>query len=81
VLRDHFRAPDGREARNEQRKLRAGIANAFAIAVGAVALFGEFLNPDAAALLTPVSRAGLVLLAWTLHLLAAWFVRDIEDKL
>lgn len=60
MLRDHIRAPDGREARNEQRKLRAGIANAFAIAVGAVALFGEFLNPNAAALLTPVSRAGLV---------------------
>ncbi|MBI1188569.1 MAG: hypothetical protein GC206_14765 [Alphaproteobacteria bacterium] len=80
MLRDHIRTPDGREARNEQRKLRAAIANAFAIAVGAVALFGQFLNPTAAEYLTPASRAGLVLLALALHLFAAWLVRDMEDR-
>jgi hypothetical protein len=80
MLRDHVREPEAREARNEQRELRAAVFNAFAIAVGAFALFGEFLNPAAAAALTPPARAGLVFLALALHLVATWMVREMEDR-
>jgi hypothetical protein len=70
----------GREARNEQRKLRAGVANALAAAVAAVAILGDLLNPAVADQLSNVIRLGMALLAWLLHLLATWFVRDMEDR-
>ncbi|NWG54445.1 MAG: hypothetical protein HXY28_12060 [Hydrogenophilaceae bacterium] len=77
---EEWRRPAGREARNEQRKLRAGLFNAFAIAVGVVALFGDIINPAAAATLTPLVWIGLVMLAGALHLFAARLVRDMEAR-
>ncbi len=79
-MNEPWTPPTGREARNEQRKLRAGVANGLAAAVAAVAILGDLINPAVADQLSDAIRLGMALLAWLLHLLATWFVRDIEDK-
>lgn len=80
MLRDQIRTPEGREARNEQRKLRAAVFNALAIAIAATAFVGDLINPDVAASLSTPIRFGMVMLAGALLLLACWLVRDMEDR-
>lgn len=75
-----WRAPRGREARNEQRKLRAAIANAVSIALVIAAFVGPFINPALAGVLSLPDRALMFLGGALAHLLACWFVRDVEDR-
>ena len=81
MLREHpWRAPRGREARNEQRKLRAAVANAVAIALAVAAFAGPFINPALAGVLSLPDRVLMLLGAALAHLLACWFVRDLGDR-
>jgi hypothetical protein len=75
-----WRTPAGREARNEQRKLRAAIANGVGIALIVGALIAPLINPATSSQLSPVLRAIMLLGGWLAHLLACRFVRDIEDR-
>lgn len=60
--------PSGREARNEQRKLRAAIANAIAIALVAGSLAADFINPVLAGSLSGPDRLAMLLFGGILHL-------------
>ena len=75
-----WRAPAGREARNEQRKLRAAIANAVAIALVIAAFVGPFVNPALEGALSLLDRVLMFAAGGLAHFLACRLVRDIEDR-
>ena len=75
-----WRRPLGREARNEQRKLRAAAFNAVAIAATIAATIGPIVTPALAEALTPAPRLALGLVAIAAHLFASFLVRDMEDR-
>lgn len=75
-----WRAPRGREARNEQRKLRGVIANTLAITLFITAFAGPYINPSLESALSMEERFGMAILAVLAHYLARFFVRGIEDK-
>lgn len=75
-----FRAPQTREGRNEQRKLRGALFNALAITMIVAALVGPFVNPVLSSTLTLPDRILIAVGGWMFHLLARRMVRDMEDK-
>lgn len=75
-----WRQADAREARNEQRKLRAGIANAVAIGGIVTGLIGPAINPTLIGELSILERAALVFFGVLAHLWASLLVRNVEDK-
>jgi len=75
-----WRRPHGREARNEQRKLRGSLFNAMAMALLIAAVAGPFVNPALETTLDLPERVLMGASGWLLHLLARRMVRDIEDK-
>ncbi|MDX2238189.1 MAG: hypothetical protein NW203_11560 [Hyphomonadaceae bacterium] len=79
-MNEPWSAPLGREARNEQRKLRGAAFNAVAITLVATALVGDLINPVAAEQLSVPVRLGMVVLGWCAHLFACLLVRDMEDR-
>lgn len=70
----------GREARNEQRKLRAQFVQAVGLAFFISGFAAPFFKAALAADLNAVERMGLCLIGLFAHLAAARIVRDIEDK-
>jgi FtsH-binding integral membrane protein len=80
VLRRVFRASASREGRNEQRKLRAGVANALAVTLIVAGVVGPYVNPMLAASLTPAVRLVMLAAGVLVHLFAARLVRDMEDR-
>lgn len=79
-LKKLFLPPSGREARNEQWKLRAALINALSIALGLTGLFGPYINPTSLGDITIAERATLLAIGTILHLFATLLVHDIEDK-
>ena len=75
-----WKPPNGREARNEQRKLTAALPNAVAIAATVAALLGPSINPSLAKALVTELRVLLGFVAVAAHLLAHYFVRDMEER-
>lgn len=75
-----FRQSMTREGRNEQRKLRGALFNAFAITLIVTALVGPLINPALAPSLGVVERFAMGLGGWLLHLFARRVVRGMEDK-
>lgn len=75
-----WRAPGGREARNEQRKLRGVIANTLAITLLITAFAGPYINPTLEQTLSAGERIGMAFLGVMAHYLARFFVRGMEDK-
>lgn len=70
----------GREARNEQRKLRAGFVQTVGLAFFISGFAAPFFNADLASDLNALERMGLCLVGLLSHLAATRIVRDIEDK-
>lgn len=77
---DFWRKSFSREGRNEQRKLRANIANAMAITLIVAAVVGPYVNPVLAGSLTAAVRIVMLGAGLLVHLFAARLVRDMEDK-
>lgn len=69
-----------REGRNEQRKLRGAVLNTIAITLLVAGLFGPYINEASMGDATLLERVGMVAMAAVAHLLAAWAVRDMEDR-
>lgn len=80
MLPGFLRRPATREARNEQRKLRASLLNAIAITMLVAALIGPYVNPVLADRLALADRIFLFGIGVAVHLLAALAVRAMEDK-
>lgn len=72
--------PKGREARNEQHKLRAAFVNAMAITLFVTAIAGPAINPVLAEALQLPERVLMAAFGAGLHLFASWILRAIEDK-
>ena len=75
-----WRKSQSREGRNEQRKLRANVANALAITLVVSAVVGPYVNPALAVSLTAAVRLVMLAGGVLVHLFAARLVRDMEDK-
>ena len=75
-----WKTPGGREARNDQRKLRAAVPNAVAIGAVVTAIIGPSINPTLSGELTVIERFVLALVGIFAHLLASFLVRDMEDR-
>ena len=79
-MKRYLRKAQGREARNEQRKLTANLFNALAIALVVTGLAGPFLNPVIASELGAVERIGMLAIGALIHICARLWLHDIEDK-
>ncbi|MBI1186433.1 MAG: hypothetical protein GC206_03755 [Alphaproteobacteria bacterium] len=80
VLHRFARRPNGREARNEQRKALAAVFNALAIALIVTGLIGPAINPSLEPTLDVARRVGLVLSGVAAHLVVRAILWSVEDK-
>jgi putative exporter of polyketide antibiotics len=80
VVKKLILPPAGRDARNEQWKLRAALVNALSIALVLTGLFGPYINPASLGQVTILDRIVLLGIGGLLHLFATLLVHGIEDK-
>jgi hypothetical protein len=72
--------PAGRDARNEQWKLRAALINALSITLIVTGLFGPYINPSSLGGVSVIERSVLLGMGVILHIFATFLVRAIEDR-